>query len=78
MIFSSLCSKIINSTHKQGYSVKDPVLSVMLHAPLLLSLFARERGFYCFQGFAFLEANIQLRGKKLLRLVLLVSLNLLY
>ena len=25
----------------------------MLHAPLLLSLFARERGFYCFSGFYF-------------------------
>ena len=31
-----------------------------------------------FQGFAFLGASFQLRGKKLLRLVLLVSLNLLY
>ena len=31
-----------------------------------------------FRGFAFLAASIQLRGKKLLRLVLLVSLNLLY
>ena len=33
--------------------VKDPVLSIMLHAPLSLSLFARERGFYCFPGFCF-------------------------
>ena len=32
---------------------KDPVLSTILHAPLLLSLFARERGFYCFPGFCF-------------------------
>ena len=31
-----------------------------------------------FRGFAFLAASIQLRGKKFLRLVLLVSLNLLY
>ena len=31
-----------------------------------------------FRGFAFLAASIKLRGKKLLRLVLLVSLNLLY
>ena len=35
------------------YQVKDPVLSIMLHAPLLLSLFVRERGFYCFPGFCF-------------------------
>ena len=34
-------------------SLKDLVLSIMLHAPLLLSLFARERGFYCFPGFCF-------------------------
>ena len=57
-------------------NLKGPVLSIMLYAPLLLSLFARERGFYCFPGFCFLAANIQLRGKKLLRLVLLVSLKL--
>ena len=25
----------------------------MVHVPLLLSLFARERGFYCFPGFYF-------------------------
>ena len=51
----------------------------MLHPPLLLSLFV----FVCeastvFRGFAFLAQGSQLRGKKLLRLVLLVSLNLLY
>ena len=58
--------------------IKNPVLTIMLHAPLLLSLFAQEQGFYCFQSFAFLTASIHLRGKKLLHLVLLVSLNLLY
>ena len=31
-----------------------------------------------FRGFAFLSASIQLRGKKLVRLVLMVSLNFLY
>ena len=31
--------------------VKNRVLYIMLHAPLLLSLFARERGFYGFPGF---------------------------
>ena len=35
------------------FTVKDPVWSIMLHAPLLLSLFVRERGFYCFPGFCF-------------------------
>ena len=59
-------------------TLKQPVLTIMLHVLLLLSLFARERGFYCFRGFAFLAANIQLRGKKLLPLVLLVSLTFLY
>ena len=58
---------------------KDPVLSIMLHAPLLLSLFARERGFYCFPGFCFSRGKHSIaRGNKLLRLVLLVPLNLLY
>ena len=32
---------------------KQTTVLVMLHAPLLLSLFARERGFYCFPGFCF-------------------------
>ena len=26
---------------------EDPVLSIMLHAPLLLFWFVQERGFYC-------------------------------
>ena len=34
-------------------SHKDPVLTIILHTPLLLSLFAQERGFYCFPGFCF-------------------------
>ena len=33
--------------------LKDPVLTIMLYTPLLLSLFAQERGFYCFPGFCF-------------------------
>ena len=47
---------------------KDPVLSIMLHAPLLffycLCLHGSEASIV-FRGFAFLAASIQLRGKKL-------------
>ena len=63
---------------KSPVSLKDPVLSIMLHAPLSLFLFTRVRGFFCFSGFAFLAAGIKLRGNNFLHLVLLVSLNLLY
>ena len=60
------------------FKFKDPVFSIMLHVPLLcLCLHGREASIV-FQGFAFLAASIQLCEKKLLCLVLLVSLNLLY
>ena len=33
---------------KRDSAVKDPILPIMLHAPLLLSWFSREQGVYCF------------------------------
>ena len=57
---------------------KDSVLSIMLHAPLLSFLFALSEASIVFRGFAFLAGSIQLGGKKFLRLVLQISLNLLY
>ena len=45
--------------------IKDPVLSIMLHAPLLLSLFARERGFYCFPRFCFSRAKHLIAWKEI-------------
>ena len=38
----------------------------MLHVPLLLSLFARERGFYCSPGFAFLVAKHSIAWKEII------------
>ena len=45
--------------------IKDPVLSIMLHAPLLLSLFPRERGFY-FPGFCFSRGKHSIAWKEIL------------
>ena len=44
--------------------VKDPVLTIMLHAPLLLSLFAQERCFYCFPGFCFSRGKHSIAWKE--------------
>ena len=44
--------------------LKDPVLSIVLHAPLLLSLFARERGFYCFLGFCLSRGKHSIAWKR--------------
>ena len=38
----------------------------MLHAPLLLSLFARERGFYCFPGFCFSRCKHSIAWKEII------------
>ena len=50
--------------------VKDPLLSIMLHAPVLFC-FARDRDFYCFPGFAFLawKGNISSRTFVLFKLI---------
>ena len=45
---------------------KDPVLSIMLYAFLLLSLFARERGFYCFPGFCFSRGKHSIAWKEII------------
>ena len=46
--------------------LKDLVLFIMLHAPLLLSLFARERGFYCFLGFCFSRGKHSIAWKEII------------
>ena len=38
----------------------------MLHAPLSLSLFARERGFYCFPGFCFSRGKHSIAWKEII------------
>ena len=38
----------------------------MLHAPLLLSLSARERGFYCFPGFCFSRGKHSIAWKEVI------------
>ena len=38
----------------------------MLYAPLLLSLFARERGFYCFPGFCFSRGKHSIAWKEVI------------
>ena len=45
---------------------KAPVLSIMLHAPLLLSLFAREQCFYCFPGFCFSRGKHSIAWKEII------------
>ena len=39
----------------------------MVHAPLLLSLFARERGLYCFPGFCFSRGKHSIAWKEIIR-----------
>ena len=60
--------------------LKDPVMSIMLHAPLLLFWFARGEASTIFRDFAFLAANTHVfaRGKELYRLPLLFYTNLFY
>ena len=38
----------------------------MLHAPLLLSLFARKQGFYCFPGFCFSRSKHSIAWKEII------------
>ena len=58
LVASSLLSVIV--------TFKDPVLPIMLHAPLLLSLFAQERGFYCFPGFCFSRGKHSIAWKEII------------
>ena len=67
MYFNRLFSVLINESSK----------SLKLKTQYCLCLHRSEASIV-FRGFAVLAASIQLRGKKLLRLVPLVSLNLLY
>ena len=49
-----------------AFYLLDPVLSIMLNAPLLLSLFARERGFYCFPEFCFSRGKHSIASKEII------------
>ena len=57
-------SLLVGYTFKNN--IKDLVLSIMLHAPLLLSLFARERGCYCFPGFCFSRSKHSIAWKEII------------
>ena len=45
--------------------VKVPVLPIMLHTPLLLSLFAWEQGFCRFPGFCFFRGKHSIAWKEI-------------
>ena len=47
--------------------IKNPILSIMLYAPLLLSLFAREQVFYRFLEFCFSHGKHSIAWKEIIK-----------